>query len=170
VTAHEVLAEVLRAGGRIIPDPEHPRLVVPAELKPLVLEHREELRELVRSSGPSGSQPARAKPLAELLDMPLGVFAQEGSLLEIRVHWYPQTLWLVPAERDAAQLERDGISRGRIWTAQELIDVFAISKPTWAHIKTVALTKLQFSGEVVTVQGRSDASRGPSANQDHAPE
>jgi hypothetical protein len=47
VTAREVLAEVLRAGGRVIPDPARPRVVVPPRLRPLVFEHREALRALV---------------------------------------------------------------------------------------------------------------------------
>jgi hypothetical protein len=47
VTALDALEEVLRAGGRIIPDPTRPRLVVPPDLKPLVLEHRAALRALV---------------------------------------------------------------------------------------------------------------------------
>ena len=47
MTARDVLEEVLRAGGRVIPDPIRPRLVVPPDLKPLVLQHRAALRALV---------------------------------------------------------------------------------------------------------------------------
>jgi hypothetical protein len=47
MTAREVLEEILRAGGRIVPDPEHPRRLIPPQLKPLVTEHREALRRLV---------------------------------------------------------------------------------------------------------------------------
>lgn len=53
MTPTEVLAEVLRAGGRVIPDPARPRLVVPPALKPLVLAHREALRALVLSTAMS---------------------------------------------------------------------------------------------------------------------
>lgn len=48
MTAQEVLARVLEAGGQIIADPQRPRLLVPPAFKPLVTEHREALRELVR--------------------------------------------------------------------------------------------------------------------------
>lgn len=58
MTARDVLAEVLRAGGRVIPDPARPRLVVPPTLKPLVLEHREALRALVLA----GEIPTPAAP------------------------------------------------------------------------------------------------------------
>lgn len=47
MTARDVLAKVLRAGGRVIADPVRPRLAVPPRLKSLVLEHREALRALV---------------------------------------------------------------------------------------------------------------------------
>ena len=47
MTAHDVLAEVLRAGGRVVHDIARPRLMVPPALKPLVLEHREALGALV---------------------------------------------------------------------------------------------------------------------------
>jgi len=46
LTARDVLAEVLRV-GRVIRDPEGPRVVVPPRLKPLVLTHRQALRALV---------------------------------------------------------------------------------------------------------------------------
>jgi len=56
VTAREVLAEVILAGGTIIKDPERPRLMVRADLKPLVLEHREALKALLQA--PSDPRPA----------------------------------------------------------------------------------------------------------------
>ncbi len=48
MTPAEVLAKVLEAGGKVIADPDRPRLLVPPHLRPLVAEHREALRELVR--------------------------------------------------------------------------------------------------------------------------
>ncbi len=47
MTPAEVLTKVLEAGGRVIRDPERPRLLVPPPLKPLVAEHREALRRLI---------------------------------------------------------------------------------------------------------------------------
>ena len=50
MTAVEVLNQVLKAGGRVIPDPDRPRLLVPQNLKPIVQKHREVLRVLVGQS------------------------------------------------------------------------------------------------------------------------
>ncbi len=56
MTAQDVLNKVLAAGGKVIPDPARPRLVVPSRLKSLVAEHREEIRALVlRGVPPCGS-------------------------------------------------------------------------------------------------------------------
>ena len=58
MTAKEVLGKVLEAGGKVIPDPARPRLVVPSHLKPLVAEHREGIRELVLRGFPFCESPA----------------------------------------------------------------------------------------------------------------
>lgn len=47
MTALEVLDKVLKAGGKVIPDPPRHRVQVPVSLKPLVAEHREGLRQLI---------------------------------------------------------------------------------------------------------------------------
>ncbi len=57
MTAQDVLNKVLAAGGKVIPDPARPRLVVPSRLKSLVAEHREEIRALVLQ-GTSGALPS----------------------------------------------------------------------------------------------------------------
>ncbi len=48
MNVEQVLTQVLEAGGRLIPDPQRPRLLVPPALKPLVAEHREAIRALLR--------------------------------------------------------------------------------------------------------------------------
>ena len=91
MTPAEVLAEAVRAGGRAVPDPVRPRLLVPSALKALVLEHREALR-------------ATVEDLASVVAAPLSTFAQQGCSLEVQVRWWPQTLWFVPDERAVAPL------------------------------------------------------------------
>ncbi len=77
---------------------------------------------VVRSQEPAGLAPATSAPdLASILATPLDRFAHEGRLLEVRIPWFDVTVWFVPEERDAEALVRDGVSRGRIWTAKELI-------------------------------------------------
>ena len=92
--------------------------------------------------------------LIRLLAMPLDEFAREGQCLEIRVAWHPATLWFVPDERDAAALGRDGVGRGRVWTARELMDLMALSNRTPETVQTLALAKCALDGDIVEVRGR----------------
>ncbi len=93
--------------------------------------------------------------LTEIMTMPLDRFAREGQCLEVRVPWLDVTLWFVPEERDAEALRRDGVSQGRVWTAAELMDVMAISKRTSEALRTIALAKLTFDGDIAAVIRRS---------------
>ena len=92
------------------------------------------------------------------LGMPLDVFARAGASLEVRVRWLDVTLWVVPTDRDAAQLMAEGVRRGRIWTAAELMQLMAIADRTPEAVKTLARAKLGLDGDVVAVRQREDAS------------
>ena len=59
-------------------------------------------------------------PLADLLSMSLRDFAEADCALEVRVAWWPETLFFVPAVQDAAALWGEGMSRERGWPAHEL--------------------------------------------------
>ena len=87
--------------------------------------------------------------------MPLDQFARDGQLLEVRVPWLDVTLWFVPEERDAEALGRDGVSRGRVWTATELMDVMALSGRTREALRTITFAKLTFDGDIDAVIPRS---------------
>ena len=111
-----------------------------------------------------GVEPPRPAPdpatVARLLGMPLDRFEREGAPMEIRVPWLPVTLWLVPAEADAEALVGEGVSRGRVWTAWELMDLLAIPGLTREQAQTVARVKATFDGEVVEVRpGRREGAR-----------
>lgn len=67
MTAQEVLAKVLGAGGRVVPDPQRLRLLVPPDLKSLVTEHREALRELLQS----GPERKECRPEMRVLSTPV---------------------------------------------------------------------------------------------------
>lgn len=95
-----------------------------------------------------------AAMLRQILAMSLDRFADKGGPLEIRVPWLAVTLWFVPSEADAEALAREGVSRGRIWTAHELIDLLAIPGLTREQVGTVAQAKAQLNGEVVEVRPR----------------
>ena len=89
-----------------------------------------------------------------ILAMPLDQFAREGQCLEIRVAWHSETLWFVPDERDAAALMRDGVGRGRVWTARELAELLALSDQTLTSVRTVTLAKGAMNGDIVEVRRR----------------
>jgi hypothetical protein len=96
-----------------------------------------------------------ATTLAQLMGMPLDLFAREGQLLEVRVPYLDQTtLWFVPSESDAEGLTREGISRGRIWTARELANLLSCAGLRPHDVKAVALAKIELGGDVVEVRRR----------------
>lgn len=88
------------------------------------------------------------------LFMPLDEFQTRGCLLEIRVPWLDVTLWFVPSEADAEALAREGVSRGRVWTANELINLMSISDETSGMVRTLAHAKLTMAGEIFEVRTR----------------
>jgi hypothetical protein len=58
--------------------------------------------------------------------MPLDDYAEFGQPIELQVPWLPATVWFVPDRRHVDILTREGISRGRIFTAAELQDLLRI--------------------------------------------
>jgi hypothetical protein len=101
-----------------------------------------------------GASAAGAVDLMAILAMPLDQFAREGQCLEARVSWHTETLWFVPDERDAAALGREGVSRGRVWTARELAALMALSDQTLTTARTLALAKCAIDGDIVEVRAR----------------
>ena len=81
-----------------------------------------------------------------------GVAASEGQPLEIRVSWWPVTLWFVPDVRHAEALRREGIARERIWTASELIVLLEAPPPTTEALRVITIARREFGGEVVEVR------------------
>jgi hypothetical protein len=73
-------------------------------------------------------------------------------MLELRVSWYPETLWFVGTEAAATALGLEGISRGRVWTARELADLLSIPSLTQAGAQTVARAKVAIAGELADVR------------------
>lgn len=79
--------------------------------------------------------------------MPLDQFEREGQRLEITVSWLSDTLWFVPSGADAEALTKQETSRGRVWTARELVDLLSQTEDSQA-IRTVATAKVLFEGTV----------------------
>lgn len=110
-----------------------------------------------------GVEPVRPAPDAamvrQILALPLDRFVDEGCPLEVRVPWLDGSLWFVPGEADAEAMAREGVSRGRIWTAGELMDLLMISGLTPDLVKTIAQAKLELGGEVVEIRSRTAPAR-----------
>lgn len=114
---------------------------------------KEAVARLKRAGGEGGLRVSETPPgLTSLLAMPLDVFSEQGVPLEIRVPWHGQTLWFVPSDRDAEVLEREGITRGRIWTGGELMNLLALPNLSADAVLSVALAKLEFSGAVISAR------------------
>lgn len=79
-----------------------------------------------------------------VIGTPLDHFALEGVPLEVRVPGLLVTLWFVPTEADAEVLTLEGVTRGRVWTARELIDLLNISGLSSQHVQTICAAKLEF--------------------------
>jgi len=108
----------------------------------------------------AGDQVTASVDLAKILAMPLDEFAREGQLLQVRVPWLDVTVWFLPGERDAEELGREGMSRGRIWTAGEIGALMALPDPTPEIVQRLALAKREFGGDIVEVRRRSPARNG----------
>lgn len=105
-------------------------------------------------ASPSELPPARKSegeansPPHHFLVMSLDTFEQRGAMLEVAVPWLDKTLWFVPGEADVETLMKEGVSRGRIWTAKELMDLLAIPDLTKERVAKVAQVKVIFGGTV----------------------
>jgi len=86
--------------------------------------------------------------VARLLGLPLN---KVDRVIEVRVRWLPMSLWFVPDEAGVEMLLSEGVTRGRIWTTSELLDLLN-TDITKASARTLAVVKLQFDGDVVDVR------------------
>src|SRR5262245_48801266 len=69
-----------------------------------------------------GTNPTTRDDIARL---PLRRFAQLGKLIEMAVPWAKRTLFLVGEPGAVSALVREGVSPGRIWTADEVLELLA---------------------------------------------
>jgi hypothetical protein len=86
------------------------------------------------------------------LRMSLSQFEGGDCALEIRVDWFPQGIWFVPTEAEAAYLVSEGESRGRIWTARELADLISTPGLKLEEIRTIQAIKEEFDGHLSGVR------------------
>lgn len=95
-----------------------------------------------------------ADAVARLVGMPVDRYEHDGAPLEARVPWHGETVWFVPDDRQAEALGREGVSRGRIWTAAALIALMALPDPTPEIVQRLPLAKHAVDGDIVEVRRR----------------
>ena len=101
-----------------------------------------------------------------ILSLPLDLFAAGREVVELRVSYLDVTLFFVSSHREASLLVGDGIGRGRIWTAGELIDVLSAPGITRNDVVTIATAKLAMAGEIAyVVSGAKSAISAESPSQ-----
>jgi hypothetical protein len=117
---------------------------------------------LLPGSGPTRTSravsPIREKPVtvvtpvtngSPFLAMTLSRFAIEGRPLEARVPWWDETIWFVPGVAEVEDLLQRGVSRGRIWTAAELLQIADPEGLTDTELWTIATIKAAFGCTVL---------------------
>lgn len=130
-----------------------PTGAVTPELRDALVMHKAELLGLLLEHSCSDS-PTRSDRADRFLDMTLTQFAREGVSIEVGVDWREGSFWFVPTVADVECLARQGVSRGRIWTAAELMDLMSIPKVTADQLKTIAAVKLEFGGQLIQARPR----------------
>jgi hypothetical protein len=61
---------------------------------------------------------------------------------------------MVPTEQDAEALVCEGVSRGRIWSAAELVNLMSVADGTPDVVRTIAHSKLAMEADVVAIRRR----------------
>jgi len=148
LTAFKLLVELRRHGLTLAPEGAGVRVAPKSALTP-------ELRDALRIN--KADLLAALSVEDHLLQMPLDQFERDGCPIEIKVPGFPETLWFAPGDREREILVVRGISRGRIWTAHELMDLWKIPSLTREQAQTLARIKADFDAEVVSIEPLSSA-------------
>ena len=83
----------------------------------------------------------------------------DGDVLELRVPFLGDTIFFVHSDEDVLPLLHEGISRGRIWTVEQLNDLFNIPDLGPSGRITITIARAMFDGEVVSVTRREESVR-----------
>ncbi len=144
-----LLANLRQSDVRFAVDGERIRLDAPKgvlseEQLDLLRAHRAAVRE-------------RLETELRLLDMSFEDLAESNLAIEISVPWLKDHLWLVPNEAGAQQLINEGIERGYIWTAADLIDLYQLDALGPTDRRGLAILRAHFGIEVISISKDHDA-------------
>ena len=149
MTAAELVADIERRGVRLTPHPDGGALVAepkgaltPTERAELI-NRKPEVLALLRNR-------RHAELIAEAARWPLWKLP---APVEVFVPWAPVTIFIVPGPGLARQLEEDGIGRGRIWTASEVLDLLLTNVPR-DDARSIAEAKFMFAGTLKGTQAK----------------
>lgn len=145
--------EVAAAGDRLR---YRPASAIPAHLLDGLRRHKAEILKLLTGGTPELSASTLLTDAVRVLAMPLDTFARAGQTLEIRVRWLDVTLFFVPDAAACGMLVTAGVSRGRIWTADELAMLMALPEHTTSTVQRLAHAKLTLDGDIIEVRARRD--------------
>ena len=104
------------------------------------------------ASLPTPPLPARpARAVREVPDQTLTAFERGGDAYELWVPYLEETIWFVPTADMIPQLAKEGVRRGRIWTAGELRDFASIETISRQDVERIVRVKAAFGAEIVDV-------------------
>lgn len=126
---------------------EGPPGVLTPETREALVEHKRELLSLLSWS-------------RWLIEAPLSVFEKAACMIEIVVPGLSETLWFVSGDAQVEVLGREGVRRGRVWTATELRDLVQTPGITDEDAVGIARARMMFNANVVDIR-RVDLPDGP---------
>ncbi len=120
-------------------EPEHAATIFehPA---PLPVTHLE------RVEDPEPNKPTIAPKV--MLEMPLGTFASQGLTLRVWSQILDEEVWFVSGEAEMHTLVRQGVHRGKVYTAQELLTLLNLPGMDRERLKRIQEAKKLFNGTV----------------------
>ena len=142
----ELLSKIKAHSGTAKADGERIRLTapepLPEDLMIALKEHKKEV--LAVLSDTKGIEDP-------ILYLTLAEFERQDRAIEVLTDWYPVPIWFAPDDAAADELTRQGISRGQIWTTDELRKV-TTPEISVEEIHLIATVKDEFSGKVTAVK------------------
>jgi hypothetical protein len=100
----------------------------------------------------SGKPVTAVTAVTAILDMSLTQFAAAGRAVEVRVPWLDETIWWVSGMEQLKTLLDRGVSRGRVLTAGELVDLAKVARTHPDDVVRLMRVKLAFGATLESVE------------------
>lgn len=83
-------------------------------------------------------------------------YSRTNLAVKLAIPWLTEHLWLVPDVTYIAQLLEEGIARGCIWTASELIDLYRIERLQEEDRRALAVLRSHFNTRILSIEDWSE--------------